>query len=67
MKLGLEYIISVILSTIIPHGEAKVSLDVYKSVRSAKGSCNIPKISQISDRLDDCIGQQPLIPLLQTP
>jgi hypothetical protein len=67
MKLGLEYIISVILSTIIPHGEANVSLADYKSVKSAIGSCNIPKNSRISDRLDDCIGQQPLIPLLQTP
>jgi hypothetical protein len=43
MKLGLEYIISVTSRTIIPHTGAKVSIDFYKSVRSAIGSCNISK------------------------
>ena len=43
MKLGLEYIISVTSITNIPHGGAKASIDFYKSVRSAIGSCNIPK------------------------
>jgi hypothetical protein len=47
MKLGLEYIISVTSSSIIPYEWAKVSVDFYKSVKSAKGSCNIPKNFQI--------------------
>jgi hypothetical protein len=45
MKLGLECIISVTSSTIIPHAGAQVSIDVYKSVKSAIGSCIIPKPS----------------------
>lgn len=49
MKLGLEWIISVTSSTIIPHTGAKVSIDFCKSAKSAIGSCKIPKNSQISD------------------
>jgi hypothetical protein len=43
MKLGLECIISVTSSTIILHSGAKALLFTYKSVRSAEGSCNLPK------------------------
>src|SRR4051812_41464090 len=50
MRLGLEWIISVTLSlTNIPHLRAKVSFGFYKSVKSAIGSCNIPKNYRISD------------------
>ena len=55
MKLGLEWIISVTSSTIIPHGGAKVSMVSYKSVRSAIGSCNILKNSEIQIILNTVI------------
>lgn len=49
MKLGLEWIISVTSNTNIPHRGVKVSIDFYKSVKSAAGSCNLPKTFRILD------------------
>jgi hypothetical protein len=49
MKLGLKCIISVTSTTNIPHAGVKVSMDIYKSVKSAIGSCNLPKKFSHSD------------------
>lgn len=47
------------LLTIIPHGGAQVSLDVYKSIQSAKGSCIIPKIFGKSKLRSPTTGSEP--------